>query len=324
MVELEKLKQLCRSYASLAWSYCRDRWQDMRRWSVRNWPGIRRRLILYARLTRMPRPIGSLLLLWPTLWALWIAAAGRPSLHLFLVFTLGTFLTRSAGCAINDTADRRFDPYVARTVNRPLATGEVSPKEALAVAAILLLIAFLLVLTTNRFTVLLSLAAVPIMAVYPFMKRHTYIPQFFLGLAFSWGIPMAFAAQLNELTKITWLLFIANVLWTAIFDTIYAMVDREHDLQAGVKSTAILFAEADKLIIGIMQAMMLTVLVIVGRQVQLGSIYYIALLVVAGFMIYHQYLIRDRDEEQCFRAFLNNNWLGATVFAGIFLSYLTS
>ena len=270
----------------------------------------------------LSRPIGSLLLLWPTLWALWIAAEGRPSLHLFLVFTLGTFLTRSAGVAMNDTADRRFDPYVARTVDRPLATGEIRPGEALAVAAVLLLAAFLLVLTTNRFTVLLSLAAVPIMAIYPFMKRYTYIPQFFLGLAFSWGIPMAFAAQLNELTKVTWLLFIANVLWTVIFDTIYAMVDREHDLQIGVKSTAILFADADRFIIGIMQVMMLTVLVIIGRQVQLGFIYYVSLLVVTGFMIYHQYLIRDRDEQQCFRAFLNNNWLGATVFTGIFMSYL--
>jgi 4-hydroxybenzoate polyprenyltransferase len=322
MVDPEKFKQNCRRYAAMLKSCCQEWWQGIRMWIARAWPVIRHRLMLYARLTRLSRPIGSLLLLWPTLWALWIASEGRPSLHLFLVFTLGTFLTRSAGVAMNDTADRRFDPYVARTVDRPLATGEIRPAEALAVAGVLLFLAFLLVLTTNRFTILLSLAAVPIMAIYPFMKRYTYIPQFFLGLAFSWGIPMAFAAQLNELTKITWLLFIANVLWTVIFDTIYAMVDREHDLQIGVKSTAILFADADRIIIGIMQSMMLAVLVIVGRQVQLGSIYYVALLVVAGFMIYHQYLIRDRDEQQCFRAFLNNNWLGATVFAGIFLSYL--
>ena len=207
------------------------------------------RLDAYARLTRINRPIGTFLLLWPTLWALWIAAGGRPSLHLVLVFVLGTFLTRSAGVAINDTADRRIDPHVARTVGRPLATGEVTPREALAVAAVLLLAAFTLVLTTNRFTVLLSLAAIPIMAVYPFMKRHTYMPQFVLGVAFSWGIPMAYAAQLNHLTRITWLLFIANLLWTVIFDTIYAMVDREYDLKIGMKSTAILFAEADRAII---------------------------------------------------------------------------
>jgi 4-hydroxybenzoate polyprenyltransferase len=322
MVVSEKLKQRYRRYADLLRSFCRNKWQNIRRWIARNWLVIRHRLVLYARLVRLSRPIGSLLLLWPTLWALWIASEGRPSLHLILVFTLGTFLTRSAGVAINDTADRRYDPYVARTVDRPLATGEIRPGEAVALAVVLLLAAFLLVLTTNRFTILLSLAAVPIMAIYPFMKRYTYIPQFFLGLAFSWGIPMAFAAQLNELTKVTWLLFIANVLWTVIFDTIYAMVDREHDLRIGVKSTAILFADADRFIIGIMQAMMLAVLIIVGRQAQLGSIYYVALLVVAGFMIYHQYLIRDRDEKHCFRAFLNNNWLGATVFAGIFLSYL--
>jgi len=328
-IDTEKLKQRCREFASRGracaartGAFCLACYGEVRRRVERHWPGIRRRLILYARLTRLQRPIGALLLLWPTLWALWIAAAGRPSLHLLLVFVLGTFLTRSAGVAINDTADRGIDPHVGRTVDRPLATGEVTPREALAVASVLLLAAFGLVLTTNRFTVLLSLAAIPIMAVYPFMKRHTYLPQFVLGVAFSWGIPMAFAAQLGHLTRITWLLFIANLLWTVIFDTIYAMVDREYDLKIGVKSTAILFAEADRHIIGIMQAMMLTVLIIIGRQLQLHAVYFIALLLVAAQMVYHQYLIKDRNAEQCFRAFLYNNWLGATVFAGIFLNYL--
>jgi len=328
-VNTEKLKQRCRDlsarireYASRFRRLCLDWYGQSRRWIEDHWPGLRRRLIRYARLTRMHRPIGALLLLWPTLWALWIAADGRPSLHLLLVFVLGTFLTRSAGVAINDTADRDIDPHVARTVDRPLATGEVSPREALAVAAVLLLAAFGLVLTTNRFTVLLSLGAVPVIAIYPFMKRHTYIPQFVLGVAFSWGIPMAFAAQINALTRITGLLFIANLLWTVIFDTIYAMVDREHDLKIGVKSTAILFADADRAIIGVMQGMMLVVLVVIGRQLELKMIYYLALLLVAGLMVYHQYLIKDRDEKQCFRAFLNNNWLGATIFAGLFLNYL--
>jgi len=321
-VDTDKLKQRCRQYAARAQAICLREWRRARAWIREHWPIVRQRLILYARLTRLQRPIGALLLLWPTLWALWIAAGGRPSLHLVLVFVLGTFLTRSAGVAINDTADRRIDPHVARTVGRPLATGEVTPREALAVAAVLLLAAFTLVLTTNRFTVLLSLAAIPIMAVYPFMKRHTYMPQFVLGVAFSWGIPMAYAAQLNHLTRITWLLFIANLLWTVIFDTIYAMVDREYDLKIGMKSTAILFAEADRAIIGIMQVMMLTVLIIIGRQLQLHAVYFIALLLVAALMVYHQYLIKDRNAEQCFRAFLNNNWLGATVFAGIFLNYL--
>ena len=321
-VDTEKIKQRCREYASRFRLFSLDRYTRSRHWVARHWPGVRRRLVLYARLTRMHRPIGALLLLWPTLWALWIAARGIPSLHLFLVFTIGTFLTRSAGCAINDTADRGFDPYVARTVDRPLATGEVRPREALAVAVVLLAVAFLLVLTTNRFTVLLSLAAVPIMALYPFLKRYTYLPQFFLGIAFSWGIPMAFAAQLNALTKVTWLLFIANLLWTTVFDTIYAMVDRRHDLKIGVKSTAILFGDSDRSFIGVMQAMMLAALVIAGRQAHLDRVYFLSLLLVAGLMLYHQYLIKDRDERQCFRAFLNNNWLGAVVFAGIFLSYL--
>ncbi|MEX2523665.1 MAG: 4-hydroxybenzoate octaprenyltransferase [Gammaproteobacteria bacterium] len=318
---LDRIVRFCRDYGGLAVAHCRRWWHRAQVWYVNHWPDIRRRLVLYARLARMDKPIGALLLLWPTLWALWIAAEGLPSLHLFLVFTIGTFLARSAGCAVNDFADREIDPHVARTVGRPLATGEVRPREAITVAGALLLLAFLLVLTTDRFTVLLSLGAIPLLAVYPYMKRHTYIPQFFLGLAFSWGIPMAFAAQAGELTSITWLLYVANVLWVVIFDTIYAMVDREYDIRIGVKSTAILFADADRAIIGIMQAMLLAALVILGRQLQLDWIYYLFLLLVAGIMLYHQYLIRNRVPEECFRAFLNNNWLGAAVFAGLFFSY---
>jgi 4-hydroxybenzoate polyprenyltransferase len=329
MLDTARIKQtlrdfaaLLREYAVLARAHARRARYHADVWLANHGPEIRRRLLLYLRLTRMDKPIGSLLLLWPTLWALWIAAEGFPSLHLLLVFILGTFLARSAGCAVNDFADRDFDPHVSRTVARPLAAGAIAPREAIAVAGVLLLLAFLLVLTTNRFTVLLSLGAVPLLAVYPFMKRYTYIPQFFLGLAFSWGIPMAFAAVDNALTKVTWLLYVANVLWVVIFDTIYAMVDREHDIRIGVKSTAILFADADRFIIGIMQVLLLTALVVVGLQLELARFYYLSLLLVGMIMLYHQYLIRGREPEQCFRAFLNNNWLGAAVFAGLFFSYL--
>lgn len=295
--------------------------QFIRIWLIANWPGIKDRLQQYILLTRLNRPIGSLLLLWPTLWALWIAAEGIPSLHLFIVFVLGTFLARSAGCVMNDFADRDFDRYVDRTRSRPLTTGKVSSKEALMVAMALLTVAFILVLTTNRLTVLLSFIAIPLAIIYPYMKRFTYLPQFVLGLAFSWGIPLAFAAQTGAVPRIAWLIFIANLLWTVVFDTIYAMVDREYDLQLGMKSTAILFDDADRLIIGIIQCMVLIVLTIIGNQLELGWLYYISLFVATGFSVYQQYLIWDRTPEKCFRAFLNNNWFGATVFIGIALSY---
>ena len=295
--------------------YCRQQ-------VIRYWPVVRERLRRYLALIRFDKPIGTFLLLWPALWALWIAAEGFPSLHLFLVFTLGVFLTRSSGVIINDFADRKFDRHVDRTRQRPLATGDVAPREALIVAGTLLLTAFLLVLSTNRFTVYLSFCAIPLMIIYPYMKRHTYIPQFFLGVAFSWSIPMVFAAQTGSLPRIAWLLFIANTLWVVIFDTIYAMVDREDDLKVGIKSTAILFAESDRFIIGILQGMLLVVFVIIGMQLKSGFIYYGSLVVVTAIMIYHQVLIKDRLPEQCFRAFLNNGWLGAVVFAGICLDYL--
>jgi len=290
--------------------------------SARHWPGIKRRLLIYIQLTRLDRPIGALLLLWPTWWALWVASTGVPSLHLFVVFTLGVFLTRSAGCVFNDMADRKLDAHVRRTRMRLLVTGVIRPREALLVACVLMLIAFMLVLTTNYLTVLLAFIAVPLAVIYPFMKRYTYVPQFFLGLAFSWAIPMAFAAATGSIPNIAWLLFIANILWAVIYDTIYAMVDREDDLKIGIKSTAILFDDADKMIIGILQLMLLSVLIIIGIQIDAELIYYYALIIATALMLYHQYLIKDRTPDSCFSAFLHNNWLGMTIFAGIFLNYL--
>lgn len=291
-------------------------------WIEKNGPSIRRRSLLYIELTRFDRPIGWLLLLWPTLWALWIASQGPPGWHLFLVFLFGTILTRSAGCVMNDYADRDIDRFVERTRTRPLTTGTVSVREALFLAISLLVIAFLLVLTTNRLTVYLSFVAIPLAVIYPYMKRYTYLPQFFLGLAFSWGIPMAFAAQTGTVPALAWLIFIANLLWIVVFDTIYAMVDREYDLKIGMKSTAILFDDADRTIIGILQCLVLLVLIIIGNKLDLSWIYYLALLVAAGFFVFQQFLIRDRKAEMCFQAFLNNNWFGASVFAGIVLHYL--
>ena len=291
-------------------------------WAKKNWPPVRDRLRLYVQLTRLNKPVGAFLLLWPTLWALWIASNGLPGLHLFLVFTLGVFLTRSAGCVFNDMADKDLDSYVRRTYMRPLAAGAITQTEALLVACVLLLIAFLLVLTTNHLTVILSFVAVPLAIVYPFMKRYTYVPQFFLGLAFSWGIPMAFAAVTNTIPTIAWLLFIANILWAVIYDTMYAMVDREDDLKIGIKSTAILFDDADRIIIGVMQTMFLVVLITIGIQIKAEMIYYYSLIAATGFMLFHQYLIKDRTPEQCFRAFLNNNWLGMAIFIGIYINYI--
>lgn len=284
-------------------------------------PLLRQRLRLYARLARLDRPIGIFLLLWPTLWALWVAAGGAPSGHLVLVFSTGVLLMRSAGCVINDYADRNFDPHVARTRDRPLATGHVSGIEAYYLILAMITAALLLVITTNRLTILLAFAAIPIGGCYPFMKRYTYLPQFFMGLAFSWGIPMAFAAQTGTVTPIAWLLFIANILYAMIYDTIYAMVDREYDMKIGIKSAAILFADADRHIIGIMQAMLLAVLFLAGRKADLGVWYYCSLGIVLVLCIYHQSLIRKRLADDCFRAFLHNNWIGATVFSGIAIDY---
>ncbi len=274
----------------------------------------------YALLMRLNRPIGILLLLWPTLWSLWIAAEGIPPVKILVIFVLGVVLMRSAGCVINDFADRRFDPQVRRTRDRPIAAGRVSPREALILFAVLCLLAFGLVLMLDWLTIRLSLVVV-LAAVYPFMKRYTYLPQVVLGMAFGWSIPMAFSAVAGELPKVAWLLYVINVIWSVIYDTMYAMADREDDLAAGVKSTAILFGEADRLIIGILQALMVMGLYLLGRDLDFGPVWWLTLLVVIGLFAWEQHLIRDRNPKRCFDAFLHNNWVGMAIFAGIFLTY---
>lgn len=281
------------------------------------------RLTQYLRLMRFHRPIGILLLLWPTLWALWIAGAGHPQPHLVVIFVLGVVIMRAAGCIINDFADLEYDPHVRRTRDRPLAAGRVSVGEALALFAVLCAAGFALVLFTNRLTILLSLVGIALAVTYPFMKRYTYLPQIYLGATFGWAIPMAFAAQTGGLPRITWLLFLGNVLWSTVYDTLYAMVDREDDLKIGVKSTAILFAEADRLMVGLLQLLLIVDLALVGQQASLGAWYYAGVAAAAGLAVYHQYLIRDRDPDACFRAFLHNHWLGMVVFIGIAADYLS-
>lgn len=276
----------------------------------------------YARLVRLDRPIGIWLLLWPALWALWLSSGGLPNEKVFVVFVLGVVLMRSAGCAINDWADREFDPHVKRTQDRPLAARRIQPHEALIVYVALSLVAFALVLTLNRLTVYYALGGGVLAAVYPFLKRFFPLPQLWLGAAFSWSIPMAFAAHLDMVPRLAWLLFIAGVLWTAIYDTMYAMVDRDDDLKLGVKSTAILFGDSDRLIIGSMQVLALYALWLVGGQAKLGHWYDGALALSAALFAWQQWLIRTRDREKCFRAFLNNNWVGLILFLGIALDLL--
>jgi 4-hydroxybenzoate polyprenyltransferase len=276
----------------------------------------------YAQLMRLHRPIGILLLLWPTLWALWIAGQGRPDLHVFVAFVLGVVLMRSAGCVINDYADRDFDQHVARTRDRPIAAGRVSPREALALFAVLCLIAFALVLTLNRLTILLSFAGAFLAATYPFLKRYSHLPQFYLGMAFGWGIPMAFAAQTGGVPGLAWILFAANIFWAVAYDTAYAMVDREDDLKVGVKSTAILFGRHDRALIFVFHIVTIALLALTGALAGLGLGYYAGLTAASGFALYQQRLMRSRDRDGCFRAFLNNNWFGAAVFAGLVLDYL--
>lgn len=281
---------------------------------------LQSRLIDYARLLRIDRPIGSLLLLWPTWWALWLAAGGMPSIANILIFTLGVFFMRAAGCAINDFADRDWDKHVERTKDRPLTTGRIQAWEAVALFAGLCLVSFLMVLLfTNTLTLYLSFAGALLAFIYPFMKRYTHLPQLFLGAAFSWAIPMAWAAEAGELNQLTWLLFTANVLWTVAYDTFYAMVDRDDDLKVGIKSTAVLFGDADRAIIGVLQTLVLLILIMVGRQAGLGGFYYLGVAVMAALFIYHQYLARNRARGGCFKAFLNNNWAGFAVFAGLAL-----
>ena len=282
------------------------------------------KLIALSRLIRLDKPIGTLLLLWPTLWALWIAAAGVPDLKLLFIFVAGTFLMRSAGCIVNDLADRHLDGSVARTLDRPLVTGAVTVYEALIFCAVLCMTAFGLVLFTNSLTILLSLIAVLLAAIYPFLKRYTNLPQIVLGAAFSWSIPMAFAAQTGELPPALWLLYTGNLLWTVAYDTKYAMVDREDDLKVGVKSTAILFGDSDRLVIGCLQGLCLLALYLAGQRFDLSIIYNCSLMVVAALFIYQQQLIRDRSPEACFRAFKHNNWVGLTIFVGIAAHYQMS
>lgn len=282
------------------------------------------RLYQYYLLTRLHKPIGILLLLWPTLWALWLAAEGVPPIPILLVFMAGVVLMRSAGCVINDYADRNFDAHVQRTRDRPIAAGRVSPSEALVLFALLCLLAFILVLTLNRLTFYLSFGAVALAAIYPFTKRYTQLPQLVLGAAFGWAIPMAFAAVQDQVPKLAWLLFVVNILWATAYDTYYAMVDRDDDVKIGVKSTAILFGTADRLVIGALQILVLGGLVLIGRLAGLGLYFYLGLLIAAGLILYQQYLARNRDGVGSFQAFLNNNWFGAVIFAGIFLHYLAS
>lgn len=283
---------------------------------------IRQHLPVYARLMRLDRPIGTYLVLWPTLWALWLAAGGVPPLGTLLIFVVGVVLMRAAGCVINDYADRHIDGHVSRTRQRPLVTGEVSERDALLLFAGLCLLAFVLVLLTNRLTVLLSLAAVVLAACYPFMKRYTYFPQVVLGAAFAWSVPMAFAAVRGELPPELWLIYLAVVIWTIAYDTFYAMVDRDDDLKIGVKSTAIYFGREDRLITGLLQASVIFILVLMGARFELGFIYFVGVAAAAGLFFYQQRLIRNRQREKCFQAFLNNNYVGLVVFAGISLHYL--
>ncbi len=286
------------------------------------WGVLVERLRQYALLIRLDKPIGTLLLLWPTLWGLWVAAEGRPDPWVLFVFLCGVFLMRSAGCAVNDYADREIDPFVERTRNRPLAAGAVSPQEALTVFLVLSICAWSLVWTLNGLTVALSTAGIAMAAVYPFTKRYIYHPQLLLGVAFSWGIPMAFAAQTNTVPAVAWGLVAANAAWVVAYDTMYAMVDRGDDVRIGVKSTAILFGRYDRAVIALLHVLTLAILLALGRHLGLNAYYFGGLLAATGFSVYQQFLIRHRVENACFRAFLNNAWFGAAVFLGLALAYL--
>jgi len=275
----------------------------------------------FLQLMRMDKPIGIYLLLWPTLWALWIAAEGVPSIKNLVIFVIGVVLMRAAGCVINDYADRNFDGHVSRTQLRPLASGKVSAREALILFVVLVALSFALVLLTNATTVWLSFGALAVAALYPFMKRYTYYPQVVLGTAFSWGMPMAFTAETGELPAAAWLLLLANVIWTVAYDTYYAMADREDDLKIGVKSTAILFGDADRVIIFGLQGLALLCLLLAGGRFELGLCFYLGLLVAAGCFAWEFHMTRQREPMVCFRAFLHNHWAGLAIFIGIVTDY---
>lgn len=286
------------------------------------WSLTQNKLLAYHRLMRTDKPIGALLLLWPTLWALWVATPGLPPLWILAVFVAGVWLMRAAGCVVNDYADRKFDGHVKRTANRPLPSGDVTEKEARTLFVVLVLLSFLLVLTLNTMTILLSVAALALAWVYPFMKRYTHLPQVVLGAAFGWSIPMAFAAVSESVPLSCWLMFLANILWAVAYDTQYAMVDRDDDLKIGIKSTAILFGRQDKLIIGILQVAVLALMMAIGYLNQLNGAFYGAVAAAGVLFIYQQKLIANREREACFKAFLNNNYVGLVLFVGLAISYL--
>ena len=283
---------------------------------------ITERLSLYIRLTRLHRPIGILLLLWPTLWGLWVAGGGHPHWHIVAIFVLGTILMRSAGCAINDYADRDFDKHVKRTQDRPVTSGQVAPKEALWLATGLALSAFMLIQPLNTLTLLLSVPAVLLAASYPFTKRFFAIPQAYLGIAFGFGIPMAFAAQTGSVPNVAWWLLLANVFWAIAYDTEYAMVDRDDDIHLGIHSSALFFGKYDVLAVMACYAITIGIIAGAGYMLEFGVFYYLGLLAAAGIAAYHYTLIRKHQRDDCFKAFLHNNWFGAVVFVGIVLNYL--
>jgi 4-hydroxybenzoate polyprenyltransferase len=282
---------------------------------------ILERITQYWLLARFHRPIGTLILLWPALWALWLASAGKPDSLVLIVICAGVILMRAAGCVINDVADKDFDPHVARTKERPIAAGKVSIKEGIILFVILCLLAFALVLLLNTYTILLSFVGAFLAGSYPFMKRYTHLPQAYLGIAFAWAVPMSFSAQTNSIPPVAWLLFLAVTIWALIYDTMYAMVDRDDDLKIGVKSTAILFGRYDRQIIGILQVIMLSILLIIGLWQNLSLPYYFSLVIAAGLFVYQQVLIFHYDKAKCFQAFLNANWFGLVIFLGLVLQY---
>lgn len=287
-----------------------------------SWQSLKQRLDIYERLMRLDKPIGILLLLWPTLWALWLAGEGRPDFAVVLIFVTGTILMRSAGCIMNDIADRNFDRHVERTRQRPLARGEIGTREALLLAAILSLLAFALVLFLNRLTILLSIVALALAATYPYTKRFLAIPQAYLGIAFSFGIPMAYAALTGNIPPEAWVLLIANLFWVIAYDTEYAMVDREDDLRIGIRSSAIWFGRFDIAAIMASYAAMMVLMGLIGMWHNLLWPFYAGLGVAISIIFYHYRLIRTRERHACFKAFLNNTWVGAVIFLGVFASSL--
>lgn len=279
------------------------------------------RLHQYWLLARFDKPIGILILLWPALWALWVASDGQPGALVLVVICSGVVLMRAAGCVINDYADRDFDPHVERTKLRPIAAGKVTPREALIVFSVLCLSAFALVFLLNKYTIMLSFGGAFLAASYPFMKRYTQLPQAYLGIAFGWAVPMTFAAQTNEIPAVAWVMYLAVVLWALVYDTMYAMVDKEDDLKIGVKSTAILFGDKDREIMAVLQVIILLLMIQVGRLQDLSWIYYGVLACASVFFVYQQKLIFYRDKADCFTAFLNSNYFGLTIFIGFVLEY---